>query len=118
MCLVSNSSEIDPVHFGILASFKCIYIALSAFGNILLVSSGCAVALLVCIGVHACRWPSSLSIWRIETAVLALMKRAPNFASAADDTTAQIICKILRMAPLLKDMLSFLTMNMCPPTRL
>ncbi len=52
--------------------------ALSAFGNILLVSSACAIVLLVCIGVHGCGWPSSASIWRIEMAVFALMKRAPN----------------------------------------
>jgi hypothetical protein len=92
--------------------------ALSAFGNILLVSSACAVAVLVCIGVHGCGWPSSASIWRIKTAVFALMKRAPNSASAADDMTVQIICKILRMALLLKSMSSFSALNMCPPGRL
>ncbi len=92
--------------------------ALSAFGNILLMSSACAVALLVCIGVRGCGWPSSMSVWCIETAVFALMKRAPNSASAADDMTAQIICEILRMAPLLKGMSSFPAMNMCPPARL
>ncbi len=81
--------------------------ALSAFGNILLVSSACAVALLVCIGVRGCEWPSSMSVWCIKTAVFALMNRAPNSVSAADDMTAQIICNILRKAPLLKGMLSF-----------
>ncbi len=50
--------------------------------------------------------------------MFALMKRAPNSASAADDMTAQIICKILRTASLLKGMLSFLAMNMCPPGRM
>jgi hypothetical protein len=92
--------------------------ALSAFGNILLVSSACAVALLVCISVRGCGRQSSVSIWRIETAVFTLMKRAPNSASAADDMTAQIICKILRMVPLLKGMSSFPAMNMCPPALL
>ncbi len=92
--------------------------ALSAFGNIFLVSSVCAVALSVCIGVHGCGLPSSVSIWGIKTAIFALMKRAPNSSSAADDMTGRIICKILRMAPLLKGMLSFPAMNMCPPTRL
>jgi hypothetical protein len=90
--------------------------ALSAFGNILLVSSACAVALLVCIGVGGCGWPNSMSIWCFE--VFALMKSAPNSASAADDMTAQIICKILRMEPLLKGMSSFPAMNICPPMRL
>ncbi len=80
--------------------------ALTAFGNILLVSSACAVALLVCIGVRGCGWLSSMSVWRVKTAVFALMNRAPNSVSAADDMTAQIICNTLRKAPLLKGMLS------------
>ncbi len=92
--------------------------AFSAFGNILLVSIACAVALLVCIGVHGCGWPSSASVWRIEMAVFLLMNRALSSASNADDMTAQIICKILRTTPLLKGMLSFPAMNMCPPARL
>ncbi len=92
--------------------------ALSAFGIILLVSSACAVVLLVCIGVSGCGWLSSLSIWRIKVAVFALMKRAPNSASAADDMTAQIICKILRMVPLLKGLSSVPAMNICPPVQL
>jgi hypothetical protein len=92
--------------------------ALSAVGNILLVSSMCAAVLLVCIGVRGCGWPSSMSIWHIEMAVFALMKSAPTSASAVDDLTAQIICEILKMAPLLKGILSFLAINMCHPVRL
>ncbi len=93
--------------------------AFSAFGNVLLVSSVCAVALLVCIGVHGCGWLSLASIWRIETVVFALKNRDPNSAFAADDMTTQIICKILMTAPLLNDgMLSFPAMNMCPPVQL
>jgi hypothetical protein len=92
--------------------------ALSAFGNILLVSIVCAVALLVCIGVRGCGWPSSMSIWCIKTTVFALMKMAPKSASTMDNMIAQIICKILRMTPLLKGMSSFPAMNMCLPTRL
>ncbi len=70
--------------------------ALSAFVNILLVSSACAIALLVCIGVHDCGLPSSASVWHTKkTAVSALMNRAPNSASTADEMTARIICKIL-----------------------
>ncbi len=86
--------------------------ALSAFGNILLVSSACAVVLLACISVHGCGWPSSESVWLIDTAVFALMKRAPNSASAADDMTTQIIGKILRSAPLLMGISPFPAMNM------
>ncbi len=84
-------------------------------GIILLVSSTCAVALLVCTGMHGCGWPSSVSVWCIETAVFALMNRAPNSAPTADEMIAQIICNISRTAPLLKGMLSFPAMNMCPP---
>jgi hypothetical protein len=80
--------------------------ALSAFSNILLVSSTCAIALLVCIGVCGCG------------CVFVLMKRAPSSASATDDLTAQIICEVLRIAPLLKGMSSFPAMNMCPPVQL
>jgi len=89
--------------------------ALSAFGKILLVSSACAVALLVCIGVQGCGCPSSMSIFRIETAVFALMNRAPSSASAEDDMMARIICEMLRTAPLLMGILSFPAMNMWPP---
>ncbi len=89
--------------------------ALSALGKILLVSSACAVALSVCIGVHVCRWPSLMRVCHMETVVFALMNRAPNSAFAADDMTAQIICEMLRMAPLLKGISSLPAMNMWPP---
>ena len=92
--------------------------ALSAFGRILLVSSACAVALSVCIGVWGCGCPSSVSVCRIEMAIFALMKRAPSSASAADDMTARIIWEMLRTAPLLMGILSCPAMNMCPPARL
>ncbi len=86
--------------------------ALSALGMILLVSSVCAVALSVCIGVHGCGWPSSMRVCRMEMAFFALLNRAPNSASAADDMNAQIICEMLRTAPLLKGNSSLLAMNM------
>ena len=92
--------------------------ALSAFGKFLLVSSACAVALSVCIGVCGCGCPSSINVVRIETAVFALMKRAPSSASAADDITARIICEMLRTAPLLMGISSFPALNMWPPARL
>jgi hypothetical protein len=59
-----------------------------------------------------------VSVWRIKTVVFVLMKSVQNSASATNDMTAQIICKILRTLPLLKGMLSFLAMNMCPPVQL
>ncbi len=62
--------------------------ALSALGKILLVSSACVVALSVCIGLRGCGWPSLMRVCSMETAVFALMNRAPNSASTADDMTA------------------------------
>jgi hypothetical protein len=38
-----------------------------------LVSSACAVALSVCIGVHGCGWPSSMRVCCMEMAVFALI---------------------------------------------
>ncbi len=91
------------------------YMALSSFGRILLVSSTCAVELLVCIGVRICGWPNSLSVVRMETVVFELMNSAASSASAADDLTDFITCKMLRMAPLLIGISSFPAMNMWPP---
>ena len=92
--------------------------ALSAFCRILLVSSACAVAVSVCIGLHGCGCPSSISVCCIETAVFVLMNKAPSSASAADDMTARIICEMLRTALLLMRILSFPAMYMWPPARL
>ena len=92
--------------------------ALSAFGRILFVSSACAVALSVCIGVCGCGCPSSISVCCIETAVFSLINRAPSSASAGDDMTARIICEMLRIAPLFMGISSFPAMNMWPPARL
>ncbi len=58
---------------------------------------------------------SSLSIWRMETALFALMKRASSSASAADDMTACIICKMLKTAPLFVGMSSLPAINMRQP---
>jgi hypothetical protein len=93
-------------------------IAFNAFGIILLVSRSCAVLLSVCIGVGGWGWPSSLSVWCMETAVFALMKRAPSSASAANDMTARIICEMLWTAPLFVGMSSLPAINMCLPARL
>ncbi len=92
--------------------------AMSALGKILLVSNASAVALSVCIGVHGCGCPSSISVCRIETAVFALINKAPSSASATNDITARIICKMLRTALLLMGILSFPAMYMWPPARL
>ena len=54
----------------------------------------------------------------MEMTVFALMKRAPSSASVADDTTACIICKMLRTAPLFVGMSSFPAINMCLPAQL
>ena len=93
-------------------------IALSAFGRILFVSSACAVALSVYIGVWGCGCPSLISVCRIETAVFALINKAPNSASAADDITARIIWEMLSTAPLLDGISLRPAMKMWPPARL
>ena len=80
--------------------------AFSAFGRILLVSSACAVELSVCIGVRVWGWPNSSIVFRMETAIFALMNNAPSSASAADDMTDFIICDMLRTAPLFIGILS------------
>ncbi len=61
--------------------------ALSALGKILLMSSACAVALSVCIGVRGCGWPSSMRVCRMETAVFALI-RPPSTATTANAAAA------------------------------
>ncbi len=93
-------------------------IAFNTFGIFLLVSRSCAVLLSVCIGVGGWGWLSSSSVWRMEMAVFALMKRAQSSASAADDMTACIICKMLSTAPLFVGMSYLPAINMCPPARL
>ncbi len=78
--------------------------AFKALGRILLASSAWAVKLLVWMGVQVCRCPISSSVHCMQTAVLALMNNAPSLASAADDISALIICKILSTPPLLMGM--------------
>ncbi len=56
--------------------------ALSALGKILLVSSACAVALSVCIGVRGCGWLSSMRVSRMEMAVFALIHPPSTTATA------------------------------------
>ncbi len=91
-------------------------IAFIAFGIILLVSRSFAVLLSVWIGVGGWGWMSSLSMWCMEMALFALMKRAPSSAFAADDMIACIICEMLRTAPSFVGMLSLHAINMCQPT--
>ena len=59
-----------------------------------------------------------MSVCHIETAVFALMNRAPSSASAVDDMTARINWEMLRTAPLLMGISSFPAMNMWPPAQL
>ncbi len=61
--------------------------ALSAMGKILLVSSACAVALSICIGVLGCGWPSLMRVCRMETVVFALI-RPPSTAATANAAAA------------------------------
>jgi hypothetical protein len=56
-------------------------------------------------------WPMTMRVCCMDTAVFALMNRAPNSASAADDMTAWIIWEMFRTAPLLMGISSLLAMN-------
>ncbi len=62
-------------------------------------SSVCTVELSVWMGVCGCGCPNSSNVCRIDTAVLALMNSAPSLASAANDITVLIICKMFNTAP-------------------
>ncbi len=77
-------------------------------------SSVCAVKLLVWMGVHDCECPISLSVICMDTVVLVLMNSAPSLASAANDITASIICKICNTAPLFMGISSVPAMNIWP----
>ncbi len=88
--------------------------AFSALGRILLVSSACVVKLSIWMGVHDCECPISLSVLCMDTAILALMNSAPSLASAANDITALIICKIFNTAPLFMGISSMPAMNIWP----
>ena len=89
-----------------------------AFDMILLLINPSAVLLSVCIGVSGCGWPISSSVLRVGTAVFALMNRAPNSASAADDMTFLIICEMLRTAPLFGGFSSLFDKKWCSPALL
>jgi hypothetical protein len=54
----------------------------------------------------------------MDTAVLALMNSTPSSASAADDITALIICKIFNTTPLFMGISSVPAMNIWPPALL
>ncbi len=81
-------------------------------------SSACAVKFSVWMGVHDSECPISSSVLHMDTAVLALMNSAPSLASAADDITALIICKIFNTAPLFMGISSVPAMNIWPPALL
>jgi hypothetical protein len=98
--------------------WNCMSMAFSALGRILLVSSACAVKLLVWMGVRDCECPISLSVLHMDTAVLALTNSAPSLASAANDITALIICEIFNTALLFMGISSVPAMNIWPPALL
>ena len=68
--------------------------------TMLFVTNPSAVVLSVCIGVGRCLWPIVSNAWRAGIASLQLMKRDPNYASAAEDMTAFMICEMVRTDPL------------------
>jgi hypothetical protein len=115
---VSSQIGTGPVSLGQRNQWNRMSMAFNALGRILLVSSAWAVKLSFWMGVQVCGCPISSSMHCMETAVLALMNNAPSSASAADDITALIICKILSTTPLLMGMSSVPAINMWPPALL
>ncbi len=86
--------------------------AFNALGRILLVSSECTVELSVWMGVCGCGWPNSSNMRPIDIAVFGFMNSTPSSASAANDITVLIICKMFNTAPLLMGISSVLAINM------
>ena len=58
-----------------------------------------AVVLSVCIGNGGCGQPILMRVLRSATIFWAVVKRAPNSASAADVITNLMICAMVRIAP-------------------
>ena len=52
------------------------------------------------VGVAGWRWPISLSVIRMGTPSLQVLKRDPHSASAAEDMTLLMIVEVTRRAPL------------------
>ncbi len=100
-----------PLRFAITQPVKSHVHCLRAFGLDFLINY-------VWIGVRGCGCPISVSICRRYTASFALMKIAPNSASAADDITALIIVAMVRIAPLLGGLSTLFDRKKCPPARL
>ena len=69
----------------------------------------------VCIGVVGCLWPIVSNAWRAEINYLQLLKRAPNSASATEDTTAFMIYEMVRKDPLFGKTAELSDMKKCPP---
>ncbi len=77
-----------------------------------------AVVLSVCIGVGGCLCPRNSKTCLVGTASWQLMNNAPTSASAAEDSTALIVCEMVITAPLLSGGLALLDMKKCPPALL
>ena len=93
-------------------------IAFAAFGMILFVTMPNAVMLSVLTGVGGLGCPSLNRVLCMSMAFGALMKSAPNAASAVDDMTALIICAVLRTTPLSGGKTSVFERKKCPPVQL
>ena len=85
---------------------------------ILLLISPSAFLLSVCMGVCGCGCPSSLSVLRMGTNVLAFKNNAPSSVSAANDITLRIIVDRVRMVSLLGGFHLSFHRKWWPPERL
>ena len=90
-------------------------IGLVEFSTILLLMRSYDVLVSVWMGIRGCRWPSSLSVLSMGTAVLVFKNNAPSSASAVDEITLRIIVDRLRMAPLFGGFYSSFDRKWWPP---
>ena len=93
-------------------------IALVRLGCTFPFTTASAIALSVWSGVGGCLCPSSSSMIQIYTASRAIMYRAANSASVADDITCLMMCAMLSTAPLLGGIGDSSDRKKCPPARL
>ena len=93
------------------------YMELSLFLEMMLVTMPRAVVFSVCIGVGGCVFPISSRDWITGIDSLKLMNSAPSSASAVDDIISLVILAIVNTAPLLGGNNVFFDIKECPPAR-
>ena len=88
------------------------------FGFILPLTTASAIELSVCSGVGGCLCPIYSKMILIYTASLAIMYKAANYSSVANDIACSIMWAILRTAPLFCGVVESLDKKNWPPALL